>query len=812
MKKLTFLIMFCLLVLPFRGHNYVVNGNFEYGLNANWEHSVEFPGKADFSLDKNNYVMEGEWELRVDVQSSASSNKAVKSSVNITVGDESIYLLRFWARGKERSKMYVEVEGSDTPGVTFEMHTGKTFFHLPFKTTQKELTINFYFQDNGQTYYLNGVDVLDQNNDQKVDVLTTYKWHHNRTGYGWTAGDNDVSLKLPDGRTIWFFNDSFYGTNDVTNNPLYDTGQFVRNAVVVEEADGTLISREIVNQDGQWVYFVMPEPIYGSDGGLKNFFWVGDAIMEDGKVKVYLVDVAEVNGTTEATGKSYLGIFSYPELELLELEKQADFCYGYETFFVDDEDDRIYLYRTDEKLPGESGWDNHTIVARTDLGNLNGKNGSWEFWNGTDWTTEQSQSTRVNDMHADAFIKLGPGSYAHVSMPPLSNQIQVSFAPEPQGPWTQRQTVYEIPQDSAYWWYMPNFHGQLENGNYSISYSTNSFYALFFAFESFVDKFWYRQRYIQVDLLALSPYSRKEDCAGVEDGEAYLDECGNCVGGTTGEEPCATGTAILYSECNFAGREAGLPVGDYLSKDLTALGFAASDLSSVLIKEGYVVELFEEDNFTGNKILLTSSSDCLDAQSFNNKASSLIVRREGVTDLSGIYALQNKQSGLYMSIEGESLENKASVVQDTYKGSDTQKFEFNYIGNGYYKITNVGSGHSLHVSGFSNDPKAHIEQWNGTEISLSDLGGEITDGGNTTAANRANLIDNNKETYYAATGKNIKVQYKAPAPYVVKRYTITNTQNAQLRDPASAILYGSNDGENWTKLDEQPNFVFSSRL
>ncbi len=32
--------------------------------------------------------------------------------------------------------------------------------------------------------------------------------------------------------------------------------------------------------------------------------------------------------------------------------------------------------------------------------------------------------------------------------------------------------------------------------------------------------------------------TKSEDCAGVEGGEAYIDNCGECVGGTTGNEPC----------------------------------------------------------------------------------------------------------------------------------------------------------------------------------------------------------------------------------------------------------------------------------
>lgn len=136
--------------------------------------------------------------------------------------------------------MYVEVVGSETPRVVYEMHIGRTLFHLPFKTSAKNLKLIFWFQDQNASYQLNGIEVFDQNNKQGIDVLNTYIWQHNRKGLGWTAGDNDVSFKLPDGRTAWFFNDSFYGTNDVKNNPLYEVGSFIRNALVIQKVDGTL--------------------------------------------------------------------------------------------------------------------------------------------------------------------------------------------------------------------------------------------------------------------------------------------------------------------------------------------------------------------------------------------------------------------------------------------------------------------------------------------------------------------------------------------------------------------------------------------
>lgn len=45
----------------------------------------------------------------------------------------------------------------------------------------------------------------------------------------------------------------------------------------------------------------------------------------------------------------------------------------------------------------------------------------------------------------------------------------------------------------------------------------------------------------------LEPCESGKDCAGVEGGSAYKDDCGNCVGGTTGLEPCVKiNSNILY--------------------------------------------------------------------------------------------------------------------------------------------------------------------------------------------------------------------------------------------------------------------------
>ncbi len=760
MKKVIFIFL-CLVTFSAVGQNYLKNGSFEYGMNTAWKYETTSTSNADFTLDQSAKVMDGSVALKIEVTSvSTTDNNSIKASSRLTAGNDSIYLLRFWARGPEESRIFVEVEGSETPGVLYEMHVGKTLFHLPFKfdtkKQDKELTVNFYFRDakskqktrtltdckvstsSGAVYYLDGVEVLDPDNKQNIDVINTYNWNHRQKGVSWVAGDNDVSLLLADGRTIWFFNDSFYATNNPKQNRLIDWGRFVRNAVVIEESDGTLTSRPVTEQGGQWVYFKIPDnQLIWKNGSVKNFFWVGDAIMEDGKVKVHLIEcetVAVTGGeTVQNTNRSYIASFSYPALEYLGMERQADFCATFETFFVDDEDQKIYLYRSEDQ--------SYTHVARADLGDLSGNKGSWEFWNGTAWTTSRTEGDRpagrVNNMMADAVTRLGPGNYAQVSMPPMSHEVQVSFAPAPQGPWTTKQTIYTATHDSASWYYMPNFHGRLPNGNYSISFSANFHYCLFFCQNcdtwAFVDKYWYRPRYIQVDLLALSPYSEKKDCAGILNGEAYFDECEECVGGTTGKEPCVP----------------NLPLP------------------------------------------------------------------EGMAGLSGIYAIQNKQSGLFMSVENQSLENLALVVQSEYAGNESQQFELNDLGNGYYNIINVASQLPISPVNLSKDPGANIEQWNGlnyfdiTDFEGASVSAQYEASTVTDAIN--NIIDKNKASKYSTAQGHAWVQLHSVNPQTVIRYTLMSAGTAPMRDPKNWSLYGSNDGEDWVKLDTVSGVKFQSR-
>jgi len=786
------------------GQEYFGNGSFEYGRDPFWYHHCESSDAATFSLSTED-VMDGSKELHVSVTKKSANENAIYSSTNITLSGDSIYLLRFWAHGKERKRIKVSLIGETTRSIVYEMRPGRILFNFPFKSSEKDVEVKIYYLDKAG-YYLDGFEVLTQNNDKGVDVLNTYIWNNGQVGTpNWVAGDNDVSYRLPDGRTLWFFNDSFIASeNDTTNNALYNFGSFVRNAMVVEDTDGKLHSRGFINQGGQSVYFPVQDTIFNNDGSTSNFYWVGDALLEDGKVKVYLVELKTDNGAV-ATTRSYLAELSYPELELLGIYRQADFCYGYETFIEDH--DTIYLF----KGSGE-GFSRYMHVARTPVGNLMGYE-PWEYWNGTDWSADESEIATLLDMDPSGVIKLEDGSFAAVSLPVMGDQIDVSFAPAPEGPWTAKQKVFDIPHDSAYWWYMPNMHNQLPNGNYSISYSTNAWYDLFLSFESFEDKYWYRPRYIQVDLLDLSPYSEGTDCAGITNGSAYLDDCGNCVGGTTGMEPCVDGTVLLYSDCDMGGTEIGIAAGEYSLAALEAAGYTDNSLSSLVMEDGYETVLYDEDDFGGSSLLLSESASCLEASSFNDLTTSLVVRRTGTENLSGTYVIQNAKTGLVMSSEQEDPENFTKVIQDHYWGYEIQQFTLEYIGANYYNVRNLGSDKLINIVFGNDDWTRSLTLWDGQTEDFTEFSGKIsaqyTD--SPTGQTVTNLVDNNSTSKFMTFHMSAWVKFSYDKSFVCNAYALTSSGDVASRDPKNWALRASNDGVNWVTLDTLSDQVFEDR-
>ncbi len=169
--------------------------------------------------------------------------------------------------------------------------------------------------------------------------------------------------------------------------------------------------------------------------------------------------------------------------------------------------------------------------------------------------------------------------------------------------------------------------------------------------------------------------------------------------------------ATVYKDCNLTGTAIGLEEGSFNLGQLNARGVANDDVSSLKIKSGYEIVLFENDNFTGASITITADNGCLVSNGWNDRATSIIVRTSGVTTLSGTYYLQNQHSNLYMDVNGNNSTDGAAFMQYNFNGGGNQQFEFIHLGGGVYRINAKHSGKSMDVKDVSTTNGAIIHQW-----------------------------------------------------------------------------------------------------
>ena len=82
-----------------------------------------------------------------------------------------------------------------------------------------------------------------------------------------------------------------------------------------------------------------------------------------------------------------------------------------------------------------------------------------------------------------------------------------------------------------------------------------------------------------------------------------------------------------------------------------------------------------------------------------------------ISDLSGIYTIQSKNSNLLMDVYGGGMDQGVNVIQWPTNGGTNQQWNFELLDNGYYKITSALSGMSLDIYGGGADQGNRVIQW-----------------------------------------------------------------------------------------------------
>jgi len=106
-----------------------------------------------------------------------------------------------------------------------------------------------------------------------------------------------------------------------------------------------------------------------------------------------------------------------------------------------------------------------------------------------------------------------------------------------------------------------------------------------------------------------------------------------------------------------------------------------------------------------------------------------------------------------------------------------------------------------------------MENWR-DKLSISDLDATDNKGILTAQYEEDNvwkITDNDEKTIYSTSSGTAWIKYESLTPVNLRRYTITSAGDAPEKDPLHWKLLASNDGENWTVIDEHYYVEFKER-
>ena len=279
-----------------------------------------------------------------------------------------------------------------------------------------------------------------------------------RYGGGWTGGDATYSVPLPDGRTLWLFGDSFMGT--VKPDRSRPPGGFQRNAFVVQDGD------ELTTLTGAASAFMAP-----AESGW--WYWPGHGSAHGDTLQVVMFGFKSTGGGAWdfAYASVDVATFHLPDFTLLSLERKVtDPTVNYGACLLED-GGYTYLYGA-EKV----GLSKFLHVARVKGHDLNG---SWEYFNGTDWTSDPAAGARVFANVSEQFSVFRHNNHFYLLTQHhiLGGEIYLYDADNPAIGFEHKRTVYCTPQSqvSNLFTYNAFAHTQfLDNGELLVSYNVNS--------------------------------------------------------------------------------------------------------------------------------------------------------------------------------------------------------------------------------------------------------------------------------------------------------------------------------------------------
>jgi hypothetical protein len=308
--------------------------------------------------------------------------------------------------------------------------------------------------------------------DTRLTSLFTNYGNDNSRLDDWTGADGTYSLRLPSGKELWVFSDTFLGqvNADGTRPPVVGEGGntvFLNNSFAVER-DGRLST--IHDGTAAQPTAVMPPR------DANHWYWAGDATLADGIVEVTYQEY-ERYGTGAWDWRWHRNVVARFAPSRLERPISVhDLPSGHGIAWASGtlkDGGYTYVYGVEDL-----GSPKYMHVARVTGQSLLGR---WEYLkaDGT-WSQNEADSARVMSGVANEYSVSRVGSgyvlITHDTTEVLSPNIVAYSSCSPVGPFTGKQHVYTTPETSGnIFTYNAHAHPEASGNGLVVSYNVNSF-------------------------------------------------------------------------------------------------------------------------------------------------------------------------------------------------------------------------------------------------------------------------------------------------------------------------------------------------
>jgi hypothetical protein len=317
-----------------------------------------------------------------------------------------------------------------------------------------------------------GPTVRSVSSNARLNTLFTTYGNDNSRVDDWTGADGTYSLRLPNGRELWIFSDTFLGRVNPGGSrpPVVGEGGdtvFLNNSFAVED-NGRLST--IYDGTAQNPTAVMPPR------DKNHWYWAGDATLVGNTVEVTYQEY-ERYGTgawdwrwhRNVVARFAPGRLNRPA-SVHALPSGRGVAWG---SAVLENGGQTYVYGVEDL-----GATKYMHIARVAGKSLLGR---WEYLraDGT-WSANEADSARVMGGVANEYsvTKVGNGYVliTHDTTEVLSANIVAYTSCSPTGPFTGKQHVYTTPETSGnIFTYNAHAHPQIAGNGLVVSYNVNSF-------------------------------------------------------------------------------------------------------------------------------------------------------------------------------------------------------------------------------------------------------------------------------------------------------------------------------------------------